>query len=86
MRTTNSSDATGSGSESAPTAECNEARDRRKAAPGPLKKDNPEGYRPAGSNPRRPQTPMDNQTAGAGRCFAHRTGFAPLRATVLGGW
>ena len=38
-----------------------------------------------GSEPRRPQTPMENQTAEAGRCCAHRTGSAPALPTVLGG-
>lgn len=56
------------------------ARTIRKDDPGlPLTENNPEGSRPTGSRPRRPETTaMENQTTpwGVGRCCAHRTDIA----------
>lgn len=61
-------------------AGCNEARAPHKGGPGPLKNENnPEGSSPTGSRPRRPKTPMDNQTAEAGGC-KQLTGSCPVRA------
>lgn len=66
----------------AETPTCNEARLNLAEQTGSLNQDNP-GRRQAltGFEPRRAETSMDNQPAGAGRCFAHRTEPAATDAT-----
>jgi hypothetical protein len=63
------------------TAPCSEARTPRKGSPGSLRDNiNPEPARAAGSDQRRTDPPMGNQTAEAGRCCEHRTELPPVHA------
>lgn len=72
----------GSGALVAP--QCNRKARPPKGEPGqPAINDNPGPLAGlAGSEPRRPDTSMENQTAGAGRCFAHRTRSASCLPTA----
>lgn len=66
------------------TAPCNEPRTLLSENPGPLmSNNNPDPARGAGSLPRRDGASMDNLTAEAGRCCAHRTDSAASHATAL---